>query len=415
MSFIIQILGVAALFVLQLVLTNNMNEDDVGKYMYLLSWAGIGSILFSFGFPTSTIKYIARYRLSESTEQIRGLLYFSIFCTLGFSTFIALAVYIIPSLNGGIRSLLEVSSEDLKWGLGIMICYPILKLFGGIEKGKKNMVMAHLPFNFLRPLGIVLLTLFFIWNDILTLHLLFKSTFFVLLFGIILHLIKLSNGLGTSLLNGETSYNTKEWLSVSFSLLLVAGIHTLMNQTDMLVVGFMLSKSDVAIYSVAIRIASVISFVLVAVNAIAAPTISELFHDGKEKELRKLAKDTARMVFWPTVALVLVIVLFAPFILSLFGENYIEGKVVLYILCIGSVVNAMMGSVAYLLNMTGHEKDTFKVFGITAAINLIVNPICIHLLGLEGAAVATSFCIIFWNIWLYFLVRKRLNISSTII
>lgn len=413
-SFIIQILGVAALFVLQMILTNNMKEGDVGKYMYLLSWVGIASIFFSFGFPTSTIKYIARYRLNKNSEHIRGLLFISVISTLGFSILVALALYFIPPLKRSILSLLEITVEDLKWGLGIMICYPLLKLFAGIEKGKKNMVMAHLPFNLLRPVGIVLLILFFIWNDLLTLHVLLKSTFFVLLFGILLHLFRLSNGLGATIFSGKTSYNTKEWLTVSFSLLLVAGIHTLMNQTDMLVVGFMLEKADVAIYSVAIRIASVISFVLVAVNAIAAPTISELYHDGKEKELRKLAKDTAKMVFWPTVALVIVIVLFSNLILSLFGEAYVQGKWTLYILCVGSVVNAMMGSVAYLLNMTGHEKDTFRVFGITALLNLIINPICIYLFRLEGAAIATSFCIIFWNIWLYILVRKRLNISSSI-
>lgn len=71
-----------------------------------------------------------------------------------------------------------------------------------------------------------------------------------------------------------------------------------------------------------------------------------------------------------------------------------------------------MGSVAILLNMTGHEQDTARVVAISAIGNIALNLILVTLWGLIGAALASAITLSAWNILLWLAVRRRLNINS---
>ena len=86
----------------------------------------------------------------------------------------------------------------------------------------------------------------------------------------------------------------------------------------------------------------------------------------------------------------------------------------LKILCIGQLVNASVGSVGVLLDMTGNEKDSAGAIGLGAGANVALNALLIPRYGVEGAAIATATSIVIRNILLSVRVRQRLNISPTI-
>ena len=81
---------------------------------------------------------------------------------------------------------------------------------------------------------------------------------------------------------------------------------------------------------------------------------------------------------------------------------------------LGHLGNASFGSVAYLLNMTGHHADTARVYGITVAANAGLTAAAIHAFGLYGAAAATALASWAWNAWLHRLVQKRLSLAPSI-
>jgi Na+-driven multidrug efflux pump len=64
--------------------------------------------------------------------------------------------------------------------------------------------------------------------------------------------------------------------------------------------------------------------------------------------------------------------------------------------------------------MKGHEAVVFRVMGWSALMNVVLNAIFIMLFGAIGAATATSFTIIIWNIWLHFESHRRIGFSVAV-
>src|SRR5699024_12883604 len=118
--------------------------------------------------------------------------------------------------------------------------------------------------------------------------------------------------------------------------------------------------------------------VLIAVNAIAAPAIAELDHVGKMEELQQFARRIAHLIFWPTLVLSAGLVVLSGFILGLFGKEFVNGKLLLIILLVGQLAHACVGSVGYYLNMTGYERESAKVYGVAALVNIVLNPLGIY-------------------------------------
>ena len=81
-------------------------------------------------------------------------------------------------------------------------------------------------------------------------------------------------------------------------------------------------------------------------------------------------------------------------------------------LALGQLVNAGMGSVGALLNMTDHERDTLRGVAIAAVANVVLGLVLIPLYGLEGAAIATAVPLIIWNLLLRQAVWRRIQIET---
>ncbi len=129
--------------------------------------------------------------------------------------------------------------------------------------------------------------------------------------------------------------------------------------------------------------------------------------------LQRLVTQSARAILALAVPITLVFVLFGEQFLALaFGPDYAAGHTALAILAIGQLVNAGMGSVGVLLNMTGHERDTMRGVAIAAVANVLLSLVLIPLFSTVGAAVATAASPIIWNILLRRAVTRRIQIET---
>ena len=114
----------------------------------------------------------------------------------------------------------------------------------------------------------------------------------------------------------------------------------------------------------------------------------------------------AKLNLFLTLPIIFGIIVFSPYILAFFGEDYLAGQSVLLILCVGQFFSAICGSVLTLLNMAGKEKVVRNIVGATALLNIGLNAILINLYGIEGAAIATFVSLIVWNILGLMAVKK---------
>ena len=102
------------------------------------------------------------------------------------------------------------------------------------------------------------------------------------------------------------------------------------------------------------------------------------------------------------------------FLLGLFGEEFTKGYGVLSILLVGQTINAIAGSVGFLMVMTGHQTVAAKVLGSSAILNIVLNASLIPAYGAIGAAIATAVSTAFWNIAMLYFVKRNVNINPTV-
>jgi O-antigen/teichoic acid export membrane protein len=210
-------------------------------------------------------------------------------------------------------------------------------------------------------------------------------------------------------------YDRRRWFIVSAPLLLVAGFQIALGQTDLLLVGAVRGVEEAGLYSAAAKTATLVGFLLVALNAVAAPLFAELNAKGDRAGLQRLASTCAQWAFWPTVAIAALLALFAPLVLALFGPSFQGARWALTILLFGQLVSAGCGAVGYLMSLTGHQNDAARVYGVVSILNI---PLCyagVLVFGLNGAAAATALSLIAWNLWLHQLTSRRIGVRASIV
>ena len=108
------------------------------------------------------------------------------------------------------------------------------------------------------------------------------------------------------------------------------------------------------------------------------------------------------------------VALLGPFVLSLFGTEFVIAYLPMLVLLVGQLVLVTCGSVGFLLTMTAHEGIAARVIGGTAGLNLMLNALLIPPYGLMGAAVATSIAVSMRSIVLSVIVYRKLGIVASV-
>lgn len=196
-----------------------------------------------------------------------------------------------------------------------------------------------------------------------------------------------------SKLNNIPSEITKTWkeqLRTAYPMMLTGSVFFILGWTDNLILGIFRTETEVGIYDTAFKIAAASSIVLMAVNAIQAPSFAEMHSRGETQKLKNYVFNSTRLTFFITLPLSLMIFIFPKQILSIFGPGFESGWIALYILAIGNFISAISGSVGLLLQMTGHQQAYNKIITVTALGSVIVNFILVPGYGIMGAALVSA-------------------------
>jgi O-antigen/teichoic acid export membrane protein len=197
-------------------------------------------------------------------------------------------------------------------------------------------------------------------------------------------------------------------LTISLPMLMTALMGFAISQTGVIMLGMSRSEAEVGYYSVAVRVATVTLFVLQAINAVAAPKFSELFHAGRIDDLFHVARKSSKLIFWAVVPILTAMIFFGkPGLTILFGADFAAGYLPLVILAIGQFVNSISGATGLFMNMTGHEITLSKILVCSALMNIIINLILIPALGMIGAALGAMTSLSFWNICTLLYIRRK--------
>lgn len=411
--FVIRVGGAGLTYFSEIFLARILGPEIYGPYVYALSWAILLAIPAGLGFSTGVMRFIPDYLTNRQTGLFKGIIFQSWAITLGAGALVAVIASVIVELYGpGLKS---VAGLTLVLGFCIIPLRALLSLQQGMAKAENKMVLAFTPQVIALPILIVVsLFLYKAYYGSVGIIDTMALVFFCYLVSVGGQFWVYLRNNWQKISNVKARFEAPSWLRVSLPLMLVSSFLMVIQRSDLILVGAMVGQEEAGIYNAAARTAALVSFILSAVNAIAAPTIARLYAEKKHNAMKELAKKIAQYVFWPTLLISLVLIAGSGLILSLFGSEFVEGRTILIILVFGQLANASVGSVGYFMNMTGNQDQSAKVFGISAVLNILLNIVGIYLYGAVGAAVATAISMVIWNVWLYLLVKKILNIDSSI-
>ena len=187
----------------------------------------------------------------------------------------------------------------------------------------------------------------------------------------------------------------KEIVPFGITLAIVTTFWSVATYLDRMMIGMLMpsetSTIQIAVYSIAISLATVTSLFPSAVTAIFLPIISEMHGAGKKGESEKLSTDSVRWIIFLTIPLTILFIAFPEDILQMFyGISYSSGALVLVIFSIGMFVR----SLSYVHGMILASRRIVRVELIAAivaiAINACLNWVLIPAYGINGAAIASA-------------------------
>jgi len=207
-------------------------------------------------------------------------------------------------------------------------------------------------------------------------------------------------------------YN-KSILKYSYPMFLTSSVLFLMSNLDTFMIGFFIDEKSVGIYSACLKVSLAVTFILASVTGFIAPKISKAFHLKKFNEVKRIYNLSLKLTVFATIPIVILILAFPELILSLFGEEFIEYKNLLYVVVFMNISNVLFGPLIYMLNMMDSQNFVKNVLFISLGINVLINYYWIQYYGIIGAAMATVVSTVLWKTILFIKLKTILKTSNT--
>jgi O-antigen/teichoic acid export membrane protein len=156
---------------------------------------------------------------------------------------------------------------------------------------------------------------------------------------------------------------------------------------DIVLVAVILGPSQAAIYTAATRFLVAGQFGNTAISTAAQPRFTELFAVGDRRQANLVFQATTAWLILLTWPLYLLVLVYGPQFLSIFGRSYSAGYPVMVILAITQIVAAACGQVDMVLITTGRSGWSLANGLLAVVVNVGLDLLLIPRYGITGAAI----------------------------
>ena len=382
-----------------------LGTEGYGVYTFALGWVFILGMPLQMGLPTLVMRQVAIYRGNGDTRHLKGIIRWSF-------RFVGLGALTIGVIGFGAWIALDTMGRwPTKMLVGIIVpafvllcLLGLLSLYRAIISGFENVVLANVPDTFARPLLFLALVagaamlLGLNSSTVMTLHVIAAGVATVLSWSMASHCLTAIDVKGAQ----SPLFETRAWLHSLWPMTLQSGAAMINSRLDIAMLGLITGSASVAVYDVGTKVAGLLMVTQALLNASIAPRIARFYASGDKARVQELMVKACRLSFLPSAALLIVIWLAGPNLISiLFSEEFAAAYTVAMIVAVGYLYNTGVGAVVVLLNMSGNERTTAFSLSFSAILNAILNIILIPLYGPNGAAVATVVTTIFIQTFLW--------------
>lgn len=374
-------------FFTNLILTRILGASLYGIYSYVIVVFSLIQVFTRLGGDQSILRFIPEYQ-DNRRKQYTVLTLAYLTSAIASVIAAALVYYFAPLISNYTLQdplfvdILRISSIIIPFNTLSNITYSIFK---GIERMDYNVVSSSIAQPFLRLVfvggGVLLgyslvgavagLVISAILTLIFSVVILFKKTHF-------------------TTFQYPSRHEALDYYDFSVPLTFTQIGSFMYNRVDILMVGFFLTGSAVGIYNITVMLAGFLALPLQAFNQLFPPIASKLYHNNQIKELNSTYTTITRWTFSLSLLPAIISIVYSNEILYIFGEEFIEGKMVLILFVSAQFTYCAVGPSGYLLMMSDHQYLTLFNQVSSGILNIVLNYVLILEFGLIGAALATA-------------------------
>lgn len=382
------------------ILARALGPEHYGVFTYALSIVTVLGIPTKAGLQALVLRETAKYHAKKQWSKLKGLLSLSNTFVTGFSLIVAIgaAIYIWTQL-GDEESF---QHQTMLWALPLLPLVAFGNLRGATLRGFRRIVWGQLPEAVIVPVTLLaLLTLALLLQVQLTPVMAMQFQVLASAVAFAIGAMLLWRIMPREVKDSQNSYETKVWAVSLGPLTLFAGLKMVDTQLATVALGLLGSARDVGLFRVAVQGGNLVALGLIIVNIVLAPQVAKLHAEGQMERLQRIILRSTRAIMGISIPAFVILCFWGKQIINfVFGQQYEDASLALVIMCAGQIVNASVGSVAIVLNMTGNERRTIGGIVIGLILNLVLSVTLIPKYGNVGAAIAYATSTAVWNIML---------------
>jgi O-antigen/teichoic acid export membrane protein len=402
---------VAAGYLFKVYLARVLGAEALGIYALGMTLVGFLGVFNALGLPQAAVRFVATYAATGKNELlgafiIRGSLLLLI------SNLIASAALLLIGPWISIHFYHTPALKSYLWLFALIMLLGALNSFlGQVLAGYKDVARRTVITNFIGSPLMMVLTLALIalglglWGYIFA-----QVASAVIVLILLVAMVRRLTPKKAHTFSPGLPFE-KQVISFCAAVFGMEFLTFLMSQTDKVLIGFYLGAREVGIYAVAAGLVTFVPIVLQSVNQIFSPTIADLHARGEHELLGRIFQTLTKWILGLTLPLAAVIMIFAPALMRIFGHDFEAGWPILVIGAVGQLINCAVGSVGFLLLMSGHQKRLIRIQALMAIAMMLLNLLLIPKWGIVGAALAAAITNGIANVCYLSEVRRSLRLS----
>jgi len=374
---------------------------SIGMTVLILS-----GILATFGLNTGIAQYLPRH--SDPQDRM-NLIITGMSVTLIISVLISIIIFTFsPTISTMITGNPDNHIIIKIFSLAIPV-HVLNRYFTGVTRGQKQTIPKVLANKFAIPTSrlIIFIIAIYFGYETLEISIGYIISFTISVVILIYFLIRSMDDVSLPPRNIKIQGSL---ISFSFPLLIGAAMDRILTRFDRLLIGAIQGPTEVGVYSVAYPMALLLMIVITSFGHLYLPLVTEV-QKKKNKQTADLFWTVSKWISILTIPLFLILFLHPEFFIEgVFGTDFSTGQIPFMILCVGFLLNSVMGPGGLTLTGIGLSKIHMGGNIIATIFNIALNLLLIPIFGLVGAALATTLAYVIQNI--YYLLALRLTIFS---
>lgn len=385
-------------FGLTLAITRGLPREFAGVFFTATSAFLVVVGVAQLGTNTGLVYFIARTRVLGKPNLVPAYVRSASLPVLAWTTILVIVLWVLaPAIAGLINpDQTEMSTTSMRMLAPFLWAAALENLAASATRGLGKMRPAAVTTLVLRPvaqLGLVLVAVWVIGYEAAVIG---WGMGYVVSAPVALWWSR--RLLGTGIIGRRIEPVTREFWRFTAPRALMTVAQIAMQRFDIVLVGALAGAAPAATYAAATRFVVAGQMGTQAVSLAAQPAFAEHLASGDTQGASRLFRTSTAWLVLMTWPLYLVILVHAGLVMTIFGEGYSDGGIIIVILASALMFSTALGMVDVVLMMSGRSMWTLinSLIGLGLQVGIDIWLIPIH--GVLGAAVGWGVAIVIRNI-----------------